>query len=357
MLSRLWFIFLFSGMAIFPNLMFAQTLSVGDEVVLQGGTSRGIPLHRQARSSRFAYADPGTEGTIIEINDGGRWLFIRLEAARAWVLARNTLPIEDESPIEPTGLDRSILLDTDCTGAQRTRLENSLFVICQDVDWRIPLWVTYVLTSDELGGPGNRHKSSWDLDDRIPSSGQANGRVYVGKGFHKGHLAPAQAYVRSQFAVDRTHIYTNAVPQFGSVNSGAWAKLEAAVRNSAMAGADLWVITGSIFVLIEERCQLNRPPKRCLAVDTTLEPNEPQNRMGDEIAVPSHTFKAVLAEHEGEWSARAYIMPNIPRGAGKFRSYRFSVDELEHMLGFDLFQTLPDHIESRIEERATPLPN
>mmetsp|Transcript_1824 Transcript_1824/g.3108 ORF Transcript_1824/g.3108 Transcript_1824/m.3108 type:complete len:337 (-) Transcript_1824:1834-2844(-) len=335
----------------------SETPAVGDQVTLQGGTAFGIPLHREARSSRFAHAEPGTQAEVIGAHDNGRWLFLKLETARAWVLARNTEPAGASAPVATDTLDRSTLLHSECAGSNAQSMENTLFAICQDLEWRIPRWVGYVMRGDELDGPGNRHRSSWKRDDRVTPPGQANNRIYVGSGFHKGHLAPAQAYVRTQAAVDGTHIFTNAVPQFGSINSGAWAKLEAAVRHMAMDGADLWIVTGSLFVDIDPRCQKSRPPERCLLVDTTLEPAEPANHMRDEIAIPSHTYKAVLAEHDGVWSARAFIMPNIPRGAGKFRNYRFSVDQLEHMLGFDLFQSLPDDIETRIEERATPLSN
>ena len=334
---------------------FAQLPAVGDSVILHGGSSRGIPLHREARSSRFAYADPGTFAEVLDSHDEGRWLFLKLASARAWVLARYTRSAQISQTTPPPSFDRSRLLEADCIGPDQQTLSNVLFNICQDVESRIPIWVAYSMRGDELDGPGDRHRSSWETDNRLNASDQANDKVYLGSGFHKGHLAPAQAYVRTQAAVDGTHIYTNAVPQFGSINSGAWSKLEAAVRLMAKSGADLWVITGSLFVPIDPRCQRNRPPKRCLLVDTTQRPTAPTNRLRGLIAVPSHTFKAVLAQKDGDWSARAFIMPNIPRAAGKFRDYRFSVDQLEEMLGIDLFFALPDQIENNIEDRATPL--
>ncbi|MCK7611999.1 DNA/RNA non-specific endonuclease [Roseibium sediminicola] len=333
----------------------AQTTTTGETVVLVGGTARGVPLHRDARQSRFGYADPGTFAEIVDKNEDGNWFLVKLDSAQAWVLSRYTKPSAAIQPTSPPSIDYSRLLEADCSGSNKRLLSNSLFAICQDVEWRVPVWVAYLMRGDELDGPGERHRSSWETDNRLTLSGQANDRVYAGSDFHKGHLAPAQAYVRTQAAVDGTHIYTNAVPQFGSINSGAWSKLEAAVRVMAKSGADLWIVTGSLFVPIDPRCQKNRPPLRCLTVDTSGRPDSPSNKMRGKIAVPSHTFKAILSQSDGQWSARAFIMPNIPRGAGQFRNYRFSVDTLEEMLGIDLFSTLPDDIENKIEERATQL--
>jgi endonuclease G len=282
---------------------------------------------------------------------------VGLENAQAWVLAKNTRSQEVASHTSVAIEAEGKLLDLPCEGEGTHKLQNHLFTICHNEAWRVPLWVAYTMHGEELDGPGDRHKSPWIRDVRISRSGQANKRVYTGSGFHKGHLAPAQAYVRTQAAVDGTHIYTNAIPQFGSVNSGAWSKLEAEVRKAAKAGADLWIVTGSLFAPIEARCQKNRPPLRCLTVDTSMRSTLPTNLMREQIAIPSHTFKAVLSSKDGTWSARAFVMPNIPRGAGKFKNYRVRVSELEHMLGVELFPGLPEAVATRIKSRATPLIN
>ena len=50
---------------------------------------------------------------------------------------------------------------------------------------------------------------------------------------HKGHLVPAETYSFSPGYMRSTFTYTNAVPQYGTFNSGQWAVYEKKIRNYA----------------------------------------------------------------------------------------------------------------------------
>ena len=65
---------------------------------------------------------------------------------------------------------------------------------------------------------------------------------------HKGHLVPAETYSFSHYNIHSTFVYTNAVPQYQTFNSGEWSKYEEKIRDydeeCAKNGGDLYLLTG-----------------------------------------------------------------------------------------------------------------
>jgi DNA/RNA endonuclease G (NUC1) len=61
----------------------------------------------------------------------------------------------------------------------------------------------------------------------------------------------------------------------------------------------------------------------------------------DKVAVPTHTYKAVLCVHpNGEKEMFGFVLPNVDRPTGKISSYTFSVDEVEKLTGLDFLVLL-----------------
>ncbi|MBA4801337.1 MAG: DNA/RNA non-specific endonuclease [Euryhalocaulis sp.] len=339
------------GLLIGATLVFwsganAQSLEPGDAVRLEAESGRGVPLHRDARSSWFGYAADGIEAVIVEAADNGHWLRIRIGEAEAWILADYAGSVAEA---QPGGIDREALLQAACEPGVRRLLEDDLFIICFDAERRIPVWVSYRLTPARMDGVGDRSQSRWRPDDRVEASDQARDADYIGSGFHRGHMAPAEAFTRTQRAVDATHVFTNAVPQTGSVNSGAWSRLEAFVRKRVHAGAHAWVVTGALFLPMDSACFAALAPQSCRFVDPSQAEIPPDRFMSARVAIPSHTFKAILTDDDGIWRACGFIMANIPQRMGSYKDYQYAVDEIESLMGVDLFAALPDDIESEIE--------
>ncbi|WDI32342.1 DNA/RNA non-specific endonuclease [Hyphococcus flavus] len=332
----------------------AQPFDVGDEVILRSDNPRGVPIHRLPRSSLVGFAEQGASAVIEDTAREGRWLRVTMDDAQAWVLASNAFTSDMEIPNErPSDTDRTLLLDAPCeeTGP-RERLTHPLFVVCFDTSWRIPLWVAYRLSPNAMSGPGDRKKSSWEQDTRIAPLLQAFDREYVGSGWHRGHMAPAEAFTRTQPAVDFTHQFSNAVPQSGSVNSGAWSKLEKHVRGFVEDGATVWIFTGSLSLDLKKECL--EPPfdSSCRCLSAAGDRVEPERRMDirqRRIAVPSHTFKTFLVEQDGEWDGFAFVMTNIHRPMGSFFDYQYSIDRVEGLLGLDLYASLDAATEETVE--------
>lgn len=66
---------------------------------------------------------------------------------------------------------------------------------------------------------------------------------------HKGHLVPAETYSFSKDHIRSTFIYTNAVPQYATFNTGEWSQYEKRIRDYAQYkcsknGGDLYLLTG-----------------------------------------------------------------------------------------------------------------
>ena len=102
---------------------------------------------------------------------------------------------------------------------------------------------------------------------------------------HKGHLVPAETYSFSVGHLRSTFTYTNAVPQYGTFNSGQWAKYEKKIRNYATnkcsaKKADLYLLTGISEVTIQQghgnsikTLKLRGQPKRMLKPPKVVIPN------------------------------------------------------------------------------------
>lgn len=335
----------------------ARSFSAGDEVMLESDNARGVPLHRLPRSSLLGFAEQGALGTVEDTDPEGRWLRISMGQAVVWVLARNAVHQADSVGPQRTSLtDRDALLDAACeeTGL-RERLVHPLFVVCFDKDWRIPVWVAYQLRPNAMLGPGDRDKSPWVQDERINELLQAYDRDYVGSGWQRGHMAPAEAFTRTQQAVDFTHQFSNAIPQSGSVNTGAWSKLEKRIRGFVESGETVWVFTGGLSLELGRECL--QPPfdSTCRCLSAAGGTVDPVRTMTDRIAIPSHTFKTFLVEDGNQWRGFAFVMTNIHRRMGSFQNYQYSIDHVEDLLGIDLYASLDASTEAAVEASMTPI--
>ena len=107
--------------------------------------------------------------------------------------------------------------------------DRKFFQLCHSSELLEPLWVEYVLTKADLDGPGER-PAGFKQDKKPVKS--AVDKDYVGSGFVRGHMAPAEDFSRSKTAIKSTFILSNVVPQCQGVNGGRWAQLELMVRNT-----------------------------------------------------------------------------------------------------------------------------
>lgn len=122
-------------------------------------------------------------------------------------------------------------------------------MLAQDARLKIPLWVQYELTREELDGPAER-TDDFRADHSIPHGARAELGDYRGSGLDRGHLAPAGDMRRSLRVMSDSFLLSNISPQVGvGFNQAVWAELEDAVRGWVRQRGELTVITGPIFAV------------------------------------------------------------------------------------------------------------
>lgn len=207
------------------------------------------------------------------------------------------------------------------------------FVILHDTAYRVPVWVTYHLTADDLRGMQARTEN-FRPDPALPPGQRSELADYRNSGYDRGHMAPAADFKRSEAAMSETFLLSNMAPQRPRLNRQIWAQLEEQVRSLARTHGSIWIFTGTLYLNDREN------------------PTQPTDFIGpSRVAVPTHFYKVILCEHpNGRHEMFAFIMPNsldpIP---GEARDYIASVDRVQRLSGLDFFAALPDDEERQLE--------
>ena len=238
-------------------------------------------------------------------------------------------------------------------GATQTKSYARNYTYCFNPSLRASIWVAYPLHSSYVTGPADRNNSFFDYDPLLNSSQQANMRKsYTGRYYDRGHQIPAADRDCSQQMMDQTFYATNMTPQHSNFNQKVWASLEGRVR-SQICSDTLYVVTGAWFEGVHNS-----------SIDTST-----SDISGNICPTPTHYFKALLRTDRGNtkraiadvteaselrgiaiWMEHADTGTNISIPSSCF----ISINELEEMIGFDLFPALDDAIEEEVEQNVTP---
>lgn len=155
---------------------------------------------------------------------------------------------------------------------------------------------------------------------------QADNYDYRGAGWSRGHMAPAGDFKWDDGAMWDTFYYTNCCPQDEKLNNGSWNVLENKVRSWARQFGSIYIVTGPIVG---------------------------QNQGGKigkhQVVVPDAFFKAVLTYSNDKYHGIAFVMFNNSTTQRLPESY-LSINEVEKILGLDLFPALDDSVEEIVEE-------
>ena len=204
---------------------------------------------------------------------------------------------------------------------------HSAYTLSYNPKTLIANWVAYELTAEETDGPWTR-KGLRFMPDPDCKSKQADNNDYRNSGYSRGHLAPAGDMKWDSVAMLESFYFTNCIPQDEALNNGKWNQLENKTRGWAKKYGRVYVVCGPAFL------------------------NEDTIRIGHNgVAVPDACFKALLIPVDEGYSAIAFLMQN----GGEERSLKdcvVTVDELESLLGLDLFYNLPDVEEDMVESKV-----
>ncbi len=183
-------------------------------------------------------------------------------------------------------------------------------------------WVAYQLTAAETIKQFERTNKF--IPDPTISSGSASDKDYRNSGYDRGHLAPASDMGWSAKTMAESFYYSNMSPQVPAFNRGIWKRLEEQVRRWAMELDTVYVVTGPI---LSGNLQFIGP---------------------DQLAVPNYYFKAVLYFHGKDSKAIGFVMENR-KLQGSLSDFTFTIDSLEKLTGLNLFASVDDQLETKIE--------
>lgn len=198
-------------------------------------------------------------------------------------------------------------------------LTNASYLVDFDVQSGVAFWVHYALTAQECMGAVPR-KDAFRPDGRVAGSPTASS--YASSGYDRGHLKPAADSRSSAAEMRNSFLMTNMAPQSPNLNRGIWKKLEEGVRTWGLAYDGVHVTCGPS--------------------DLTL------RSLSSGVRVPSAFWKVVLRTSP-DTTCLAFRFPNSDKVPGVLEDYLVSVDALEAELGLDLFPSLPDATERRVE--------
>lgn len=107
---------------------------------------------------------------------------------------------------------------------QDTIIKNGLYETKYSFSHKSPIWVKYELYKG--GGDCNRSKFNF-----IELKWTATNKDYVGSGFDKGHLVPAEDFAYDCDLERKTFYFYNVVAQYPNSNRGIWSSYERKVRS------------------------------------------------------------------------------------------------------------------------------
>lgn len=212
------------------------------------------------------------------------------------------------------------------------------FTVSFNNRYRLPNWVAYNLTAEEVNGQGER-KDSYNQDPRVAGA-QASSADYKRSGWDKGHMAPAADMKWSGNAMKESCYFTNICPQNHELNTGDWRILEEQCRKWAEKYGSLYIVCGPI-----------------------VEKNT-HGKLGENgVVIPDKFYKVVLARIKGEYRGVGFIYVNppkrkttistVPPVRRPLESYAVTINEVEKVTGIDFFPNLPDKIESAVQQQQS----
>ncbi|MBA2368250.1 MAG: DNA/RNA non-specific endonuclease [Candidatus Protochlamydia sp.] len=197
------------------------------------------------------------------------------------------------------------------------------YSLAYDARNRNPAWVYEHLTAESIQGNAKRAQD-FKEDPNIPNNLRATSTDCKGQGFDRGHMAPAGDHRSTSEAMNDTFYMTNICPQSPQLNRGYWSKLEKHVRDLTKQYANVYVVTGPLYLPHKEV-----DGKRYVKYQVIGK---------NDVAVPTHFFKVLtLDSGVGDAHTFAYILPNeaIPPKT-PLENFETTIEKIEHLAGLIL---------------------
>ena len=211
------------------------------------------------------------------------------------------------------------------TGPETVIFRHTGYDCCYNRETLIPDWVAYELTADEAEPlKPTRGKESFRWDPETRGKETAYREDYKNdNGWQRGHMAPKADMRWDKEAYEESFYLSNICPQNGNMNNGDWATTEKMARRMAVRYGSVYIICGPIIG------------------------QNKYGRLGEHgVVIPDAFFKAMLIKDktDGQYHSIAMVLPNEDVNHEP-EYYWKTVNELEKLIGMDLFPMLDDNIE------------
>lgn len=200
------------------------------------------------------------------------------------------------------------------------------FAVGFSTKYKVPLWVCYTVTADEVQNPVTKRSNRFKPDPVITITSKPSD--YTKTGYDRGHLAPAADLCFSVKTMEDSFYMSNMAPQLPGLNRKSWKFLEDAVRVNAIKEEKLAIVAGVIFNEGEEI-----------------------KYIGDGVAVP-HGFYKVILDLTPPMKAIGFIFKH-EEAKQHFTAFACTVKEVEARTGLNFFNRLPADQEEALEKTFT----
>ena len=222
----------------------------------------------------------------------------------------------------------TILLPRPMSKGQEIIVKHKAYTLSYNKSRNTPNWVAWTLTAAHADGPVPRARK-FLADPQIPRPYRVEYYDYTESGYDRGHRCPAADNKWDVQAMRECFYMSNMCPQDPSLNSGAWASLEKVCREWAKTEGEIHIVCGPVY---------KKKKHERIGIDHVVE-------------VPDGFFKAVLSLRKGHEKAIAFYYVNDSRKQ-QYRHVCTAVDNIEALTGLDLFASLDDALEARLERRC-----
>ena len=193
-------------------------------------------------------------------------------------------------------------------------------------DTKTAEYVVEHLDTTDITGPAKR-KNNFGPDPLVDDALEAQLEDYKGHPYDRGHLSPAADNRTDDEQMSESFYLTNMIPQDPGNNRGIWRILEVGVRNTAAEGADIYVVSGTIY-------------------------DAGYLTIGNNVGVPTSVWKVVYNATNGE--TIAFIFPNVKLSTKDMPKYAVSVDAVEAATGINVFPKLDEKAEASFDVTKWP---
>ncbi len=199
-------------------------------------------------------------------------------------------------------------------------IEHTYFTLDYNEEHEQANWVYYSLKPENITGEAER-TNTFRIDPKV-STKSASTSDYTKSGYDRGHLCPAADMSHNETAMRESFYMSNMSPQAPSLNRGRWKSLEELVREWCKDKGELHITVGG--VLKDGLSQIGT----------------------NGVSVPEEYYKVIYSVSDGEMIG--FVMPN-QKLDGDVKSYAITIDEVEALIGIDLFPQLDQSKESKVD--------